>query len=376
MTHETTYGAIAGMILAAGRGTRMRPLSETIPKPLLPVLGVPIFEIIVERLIRSGAARIHANIFHRADRIADFVGGRDWPLTLHRERELLGTGGGVGNMADALAESDCIILQNGDILSAIEFGPAISLHRRRGALVTMIVVPGGEPTRGDGDDTADRTGGETPDRNGENRAESTGDGTPDRDSGDTEIDGEITSPAHRRPPPAVCVDGAGTVTAIGASNGDRCGTMLGYTGMAVLSPAALAYFPRGEPGDLIETLSTIIARERGSVIAHNAVRRGGDVVWGEIGSCEGYLDIHERILVRKTLFDPLLPPPPLPVHTGEGSVIDPGAAWRGFLEVGSGATIERDTVLEDCVVLDGTVVTAGHRSRRAVLYPDGVMAAG
>jgi hypothetical protein len=48
----------------------------------------------------------------------------------------------------------------------------------------------------------------------------------------------------------------------------------------------------------------------------------------------GYLDIHRRILVEKARFDPLLEPPPLALHVGPGAVIDPGARWAGFLEVG------------------------------------------
>lgn len=334
MAHDTTYGAVAGIVLAAGHGTRMRPLTGTIPKPLLPVLGVPLFEIIAERLLRSGAVRIHANIFHLADRIDDFARGRNWPLTLHREPELLGTGGGIGNMAADLSESDLIILQNGDILSSIDFGPAISLHRDRGALVTMIVIPGGG---------SDGGGGIYPDR---------------------------------RPPGSVHVNSKGAVTAIGSDLENPDGAaVLGYAGMAVLSPAALTHFPHGEPAGLVGTVLAIIAREPGSVIAYDAATREDTVQWGEIGTCRGYLDIHERILIGKTAFDPLLPPPPLPLHVGEGTTIDAGAEWHGFLEVGSGVMIERDALLEDCVVLDGTVVEAGSRYRRAVLYPGGVIEA-
>jgi mannose-1-phosphate guanylyltransferase len=343
MVHDTTYGAVAGVILAAGHGTRMRPLSESIPKPLLPVLGVPLFEIITERLLRSGAERIHANIFHLADRIDDFARGRNWPLTFHREPELLGTGGGIGNMAADLSESDLIMLQNGDILSSIDFGPAISLHRDRGALVTMVVIPGvGKSNSG----------------------------------GEGATSGEATHPAGHRPPASVHVDAGGVVTAIATDRENPLGTaVLGYTGMAVLSPAALTHFPHGEPGGLVETILAIIAREPGSVIAYNAATRDDTVRWGEIGSCRGYIDIHERIMIGKTAFDPLLPPPPLSIHVGEKTTIDAGAEWHGFLEVGSRVMIERDVVLEDCVVLDGTVVEAGGRFRRAVLYPGGVIEA-
>jgi NDP-sugar pyrophosphorylase family protein len=122
---------------------------------------------------------------------------------------------------------------------------------------------------------------------------------------------------------------------------------------------------------LIETVLDIIARRPGSVIVHDPARIGAAPRWGEIGSIGGYLDMHRRILIERTAFDPLLPPPPLPIVAGKDSSIDPGARWRGFLAVGSKVTIERDVELEDCVVLDGTVVRAGSDFRRAVLYPGG-----
>ncbi len=332
----TAFGTIAGVILAAGHGTRMHPLTDAIPKPLLPVLGVPLLEIIIQRLLGAGAAMIHANLYHLADRIAEYAGRRDWPVTFHRETELLGTGGGIGNIGAHLPPCDLILLQNGDILSNIDFGAAISRHQGSGALVTMIVVPAAVGSA----------------------------------ANDAETD------AFRRPPPSVRVNDGGFVTAVGASpETDGEPAELGYTGMAVLSPAALEYFPRGEPGGLVETIQAMTAERPGAVAAYNPATRGNEFHWGEIGSCGGYLDLHRRILVEKTLFDPLLPPPPLPLHVGDGSTIDPGAGWRGFLAVGSNATIERNVILEDCVVLDGTFVASGSSHRRAVLFPEGIIEA-
>jgi NDP-sugar pyrophosphorylase family protein len=78
-------------------------------------------------------------------------------------------------------------------------------------------------------------------------------------------------------------------------------------------------------------------------------------------------------MIEGTFFDPALPPPPLPLRAGEGSSIDPGAEWRGFLDVGRNARIERNTFLEDCVLLESAVVREGARLTRAVIYDDQVM---
>jgi NDP-sugar pyrophosphorylase family protein len=225
-------------------------------------------------------------------------------------------------MAEELSRYELILLQNADILSAIDVAPAITMHRERGALVTMIVLAGCAP---------------------------------------------------RRPPASLLVLEDRAVAAIGAheSNEREGAVSTGYTGMAVLSPEALDFFPRGRAGGLIEAVLDIIAARPGSVVAYDPSENGSSPLWGEIGSIAGYLDIHRRILVERTVFDPLILPPPLPLFVGEDSSIDPAARWRGFLAVGSRVTIERDTMLEDCVVLDGTVISEGSGFRRAVVYPGG-----
>jgi NDP-sugar pyrophosphorylase family protein len=174
----------------------------------------------------------------------------------------------------------------------------------------------------------------------------------------------------------VHVDGDGAVVAIGAPpEGGTVRMSCGYTGMAVLSPDALRYFPREAPGDLVSALRAMIDKEPGSVLAYAPPPDCEGIRWGEIGSCEGYLRIHSDILVGKAVFDPALAPPPLPLHADEASTVDPAAEWRGFLSVCAGATIETDVTLEDCVVLDDTVVPAGTRLRRSVLFPGGILAA-
>jgi len=116
---------IEGIILAAGKGTRMAPLTDLMPKPLLPVTGVPILEIAAEKLLRSGASRLHINLFHLGGMIREYTAGKGWPVVFHEEEELLDTGGGIGNMVDDLAGADHILLHNGDIISSIGFEDAL-----------------------------------------------------------------------------------------------------------------------------------------------------------------------------------------------------------------------------------------------------------
>jgi len=313
---------ISGIILAAGYGERMLPLTGELPKPLIPILGIPLFEILVQKLVRGGAVEIHCNLFHLPGKIEKFAAGTGWPVRFHRERELLGTGGGIGNIADGVAGADIILLHNGDILSGLRYESAISLHRKRGALVTLVLAPSG-------------------------------------------------------PMANVATDADDGVVAIGegAEGHARGARLLGYTGMAVLSPESLSFFPRGEKAHLVAILTAMIQKQPGSVVGWNAAASGARYSWADAGSPEGYLGIHRSILVDKVRFDPALEPPPLSLHTGEGAVIDPGAQWKGFCEIGPRAVIERDARIEDCVVLADTVVARGSVHTSEILFPGGTLKA-
>lgn len=98
------------MLLAAGLGTRLRPITETLPKPLVPVAGVPLIERIMANAKAEGAQRFVANAHYRADQILAHFGGL---LKVSREDELLGTGGGV-KRALPMLYSDPILVMNTD----------------------------------------------------------------------------------------------------------------------------------------------------------------------------------------------------------------------------------------------------------------------
>jgi MurNAc alpha-1-phosphate uridylyltransferase len=98
------------MLLAAGLGTRMRPITETIPKPLVPVAGVPLIERVIASARAEGAKRFAANAHYRADQLLAHFGGL---LKVNREEALLGTGGGV-KAALPMLHSDPFFVMNTD----------------------------------------------------------------------------------------------------------------------------------------------------------------------------------------------------------------------------------------------------------------------
>jgi MurNAc alpha-1-phosphate uridylyltransferase len=108
------------MILAAGRGERLRPLTDTTPKPLLEVAGKLLIEHHLERLASAGFREIVINLSHLGDKIRDTLGnGSNWDLNIHYSPEpvgALGTGGGIKQALPHLGEAPFAII-NGDVFT-------------------------------------------------------------------------------------------------------------------------------------------------------------------------------------------------------------------------------------------------------------------
>jgi mannose-1-phosphate guanylyltransferase len=121
------------MVLAAGLGTRLRPITYEIAKPMVPVLDRPVMAHIVDLLDRSGVERIVANLHHFPDPIRDYFGDR---VEYRFEPELLGTAGGVRNCADLLGDAPFLVI-SGDALTDIDLDALAQSHRERGAIATL-----------------------------------------------------------------------------------------------------------------------------------------------------------------------------------------------------------------------------------------------
>jgi len=105
-----------GIVLSAGLGTRLRPFSETLPKPLFPVLGVTALEWAVRRLAGVGADLVVVNTHYLAGQVEDFIRKTDLPIPVRisHEAELAGTGGGIALAKKWLDADDHFILHNSD----------------------------------------------------------------------------------------------------------------------------------------------------------------------------------------------------------------------------------------------------------------------
>jgi NDP-sugar pyrophosphorylase family protein len=128
-----------GMILAAGEGQRLRPLTDHLPKPMLPIAGRPLLEHTILHLRDCGIADLAINLYYLPGVIMDYFGsGSRWGVRLHYsvEEELMGSAGGVKRMQPFFCNCTFVVYY-GDVFTRADLRPMVAFHRRAGVLATM-----------------------------------------------------------------------------------------------------------------------------------------------------------------------------------------------------------------------------------------------
>jgi mannose-1-phosphate guanylyltransferase len=316
-------------LLAAGRGLRFRPVTESIPKPLFPFLNVPLIRAHLERLFRRGFLEAGVNLHHLGEKIESHLRDRaaDLPnLSFFPEPDILGTAGALRNAAAWLEGGDFLVV-NTDTVIEPDIPALLSRHRETGRAATLLVVENREPDRY----------------------------TPLQAEGDR-------------------------ITGFGIK-GER---PLLYTGVCVMSPRVLPRIPPGEASLVADLWAPMLAEKREQIgwLLHRgpfadlgrpgdflrasleALDRGGPFPWGG-----GKFDERRRVLARSDSggYDATRSVIGL-AAIGEGAVLSDSAVWDG-VEIGAGAQIR------DCLVAGGRI-SPGARHTGALLWPgqDGLAA--
>jgi NDP-sugar pyrophosphorylase family protein len=130
------------MIFAAGRGTRLKPLTDNLPKALVPVAGKPVLEHLINKLKRSGFTQIVVNVHHFADMIIDFLNrNNNFSIDIHISDErnlLLDTGGGIKHAAEFLQGSEPFLVHNVDIVSNADLNEIYEKHCAENSFATLL----------------------------------------------------------------------------------------------------------------------------------------------------------------------------------------------------------------------------------------------
>jgi NDP-sugar pyrophosphorylase family protein len=301
------------MILAAGFGTRLRPVTDTIPKPLLPVVGVPGIVRTIEHLRHHGIRELVVNLHHLPDAIPAALrdgAGLGVHIDYLREApEILGTGGGIRNALPLLGDGPFLVI-NGDALFAPDLGAIVAAHRRSGALATLVVRPAAD-------------------------AEALG---------------------------AVGLDESGRVRRLvhrGAPQPSERTFM--FTGVHVLDPLIAEHLPAA---GCIVRQTYIPLLERGAPL-HGHVDGGW---FCDLGTPARYVGANaELVLGRARLTG--IEPCASGAWIAPDAEVGPGCAIGGGTVVGHGARIAPGVRVRRCVVLDGALVDRDVSD--AIVCPDG-----
>ncbi len=135
------------MILAAGLGTRLRPLTDDCPKALVEIAGRSLLEITLARLRAFGIREVIVNVHHFADMISGYLNAHEnfgMRIEVSREEVLLDTGGGLKNAAwffleDSSSSNEPFLLHNVDVISTLDLARMVQFHKENAALATLAV---------------------------------------------------------------------------------------------------------------------------------------------------------------------------------------------------------------------------------------------
>jgi mannose-1-phosphate guanylyltransferase len=312
--------SLPAVILVGGQGTRLRPLTDTTRKDMLPLVDRPLLAYTFEHLARHGVQQAVISCGHLPDQIGATFGDRYGTLSLEYavEPEPRGTGGGIAFAARGLAGS--FLALNGDSLREADLDQLVAFHRSRGAKATILLTAVADPSR-----------------YGLVRL-----------AGDGRVESFLEKP---RP--------------------EEIDTDLINAGLYVLEPEALEHVPDGRPVSIEREVFPRLAEE-GSV--YGLALAG---YWLDVGTPESYLQAHRDVLERSfrtevgeelgpdfTLVDPsaeihpdarLVPP----VYVGPGALLEAGARAGSLAVVGAGTRLGAGTVVENAVVGARTTIGAG-----------------
>ena len=302
------------VVLVGGEGTRLRPLTETIPKPLLPLVDRSILDHVLDHLVAHGVREVIMSSPYLEHTFHPFIEARggDPRITWITEREPLGTGGAVVSALDHL-DDDAFFALNGDILTDLDLTAMLESHRARGAVAT-IALHHVEDARAFGLVVTDPTG-----RVGEFREKPA-----------DPIGGDINA------------------------------------GTYVLEPAALRAW---SPGTYLwiegEVFPALIGRGA-SVYGFDA-----GAYWLDLGTPEQYLRAHVDLLagrVRGISYDA--------PWVGPGASVDPSARLGTSVVVGEGARVGARAEVDEAVLLGGAQVDEGARVVRSIVGSRGTVGRG
>jgi mannose-1-phosphate guanylyltransferase len=295
--------SLKAMILAAGLATRLRPLSLTRPKVLMPVQNRPLLLWLVEYLYSAGAEEVMVNAHHLAEKVVEYITYGDFPIPVQVrvEKTLLGTGGGIRNVLDFWDDRPFVVM-NGDILSSIDLRGVFETHQRSGAIATLVLK----------DDPRFNV---------------------------------------------VRVADDGRILSFTGGGGNR----LGFTGIQVLSPRVLSSIPAEISLSIIDGYLKLIAKGE-KVMAHVSK----DEYWRELGNLPSYFRVHQELFQMQNAPLPGLHVDGIPV-VHESARLGSNTRFDGMVCLGAECRLSPGVTIESSVIWDKVQIGSGCSIRESIV---------
>ncbi len=292
-------------VLGAGLGTRLRPLTENLPKPLIPIFQKPLITFVLDHLIAAGVKSFVVNTHHLPAALREFFADgsyRGRPVQLVHEPEILGTGGGIKNV-ETILRTEPFISYSGDLLTDLELAPLLEEHFRARNDVTIALR-------------------------------------------ETEHGADVALEGNR------VVDMVNRYGRAGRYD---------FAGIAVWTRAVFARIPARQNISYIPILADWIGQggKIGGVVLNERE-------WFNIGSRKEYLAAHRTILEEHWRPE-YLESADWPVRVAPDAQIDPSATLSGFYSIGAGCRVGAGAILENTILWPGAQIASRSCLRNCIV---------
>lgn len=290
-----------GLILAGGKGTRLRPLTINTPKPVVPVANSPFLLYQIDLMRSGGIEEIILSLSYQPRKIEDLLkDGSDYGVWIRYavEGTPLGTGGAFKN-AEEQIDSTTVVF-NGDVLTSIDLSAVIARHREKGAVATLVLTPVENPSA--------------------------------YGLVETSADGWVQRFVEKPGPDEI-----------------TCNTI--NAGIYVLEPSVLNYMPKGEPYSFERGLFPTLLEHKEPVLSFVM-----DSYWIDIGTPRKYLEVHQDILAKK-FASPRVSPSALDrAALAAGAMVDEKSIIDQDVTIRNGVRIENSVIGRNCKIDEGAQI--------------------
>ncbi len=298
-------GITQAFVLGAGLGTRLRPLTYDLPKPLIPIFQKPLITFALDHLSGLGVESFVINTHHLATQFESLFGRGTYaghPLRLVHEPDLLGTGGGIKNV-EGLLRPEPFIVYSGDLLTNFALEPLVEEHFRKGNDVTLALRKTGLA------------------------------------AGMALQNGRVVDIENK-------YGHAGEYD---------------FANVSVWNPDIFRRIPAAQNISFIPILAEWIGRggKIGGVVL-------GDGKWFNIGSRAEYLEVH-RIIEEERWKPDYVSSAEWPVHVAADAVVDPSVCLSGFYSLGAGCRVGAAAILENTILWPGAQIASRCHLRNCIV---------